>query len=77
MSHPPILLTVDGRKRLSLGALVRFGHLHGQYLASMSTDGTIVLTPAVVLTLERSHELHRNEKILRSAQVELLVEPPF
>lgn len=39
------LLDVDGRGRVSLGRLAR----HRRYLAAVEPDGTIVLTPAVVM----------------------------
>lgn len=41
------LLEVDGRRRVSLGALAS----HDRYLARVEEDGTIILTPAVVLPL--------------------------
>lgn len=41
------LLEVDGRRRISLGALAE----HDRYLAHVEEDGTIILTPAVVLPL--------------------------
>ncbi len=40
------LIEVDARKRLSLGSLANYD----RYLANVEEDGTIVLTPAVVLT---------------------------
>jgi hypothetical protein len=73
----PVLLVVDSRRRISLGALARHGTLHAQYLVVMDDDGTIELRPAVVMPLERSHELHRVEKILREQQARLDDEPPF
>jgi len=39
------LLEVDARRRISLGSLAE----HDRYLAELEEDGTIVLTPAVVL----------------------------
>lgn len=77
MNRPPVLLVVDSRNRISLGALARHGHIHPQYLVSMDADGTIELRPAVVMSLERSHDLHRAEKILREQQARLDDEPPF
>ena len=47
------LLEVDGRRRLSLGSLAD----HDRYLANVEADGTIVLTPAVVLTVAEA-KLH-------------------
>jgi hypothetical protein len=41
----PKLLELDGRRRLSLGALAE----HSYYLAEVSPDGVITLTPAVVM----------------------------
>lgn len=76
MPHPALLLTRDGRNRVSLGALARYGTLHSHYLAVLEADGTIVLKPAAVMPLERSHELHRAERNLRSAKIELLDDDP-
>ncbi len=43
----PILLTIDSRKRLTLGSLAH----HTQYLAVEEDDGGIRLEPAEVVTL--------------------------
>jgi hypothetical protein len=40
------LLELDTRRRLSLGRLAQ----HDRYIATVEEDGTIVLTPAVVMT---------------------------
>jgi hypothetical protein len=50
----PSLLEVDARRRVSLGALAE----HDRYLASLEEDGTIVLTPAVVMPAAEAR-LHR------------------
>ncbi len=55
-SHDPddrVLIEVDGRRRLSLGRIGR----HSRYLAAEEPDGTIVLTPAVVLTVQEAEAL--------------------
>lgn len=72
-----ILLALDSRKRISMGALAGAGSLHQQYLATLHEDGIIVLVPAVVLTLERSQQLKAAENILREQQSRLDDEPPF
>lgn len=41
------LLEVDGRRRISLGPLAK----SERYLAAVEDDGTIVLTPAVVMSV--------------------------
>lgn len=41
----PKLLELDGRRRISLGAMAR----HNYYFAAEQDDGVIVLTPAVVM----------------------------
>lgn len=41
----PVLLQLDSRRRVSLGALAR----HSYYLVSVGDDGVIVLTPAEVV----------------------------
>ena len=48
MSSEAVLVELDRRRRVSLG---RIGHEgHSRYLASVESDGTIVLRPAVVMT---------------------------
>ena len=44
---PRSLLEVDSRRRISLGALAT----HDRYLVDVEHDGTIVLTPAVVISV--------------------------
>lgn len=44
------LLTVDFRNRISLGSLA----MHKYYLASVESDGTVVLTPAEVIPLAQA-----------------------
>jgi len=46
MDEPRSLLEVDARRRISLGALAE----HDRYLIEVEDDGTIVLTPAVVMS---------------------------
>jgi hypothetical protein len=41
-----VWLELDSRRRLSLGQIAK----HDRYLAEIEEDGTIVLTPAVVMT---------------------------
>lgn len=43
----PLVITVQGRGRVNLGKLAR----HQRYLGSVLPDGTIVLEPAVVISL--------------------------
>jgi hypothetical protein len=54
------LLEVDARRRLSLGVLAE----HDRYLATVEDDGTIVLTPAVVLSVAeaRLHAARETER---------------
>jgi hypothetical protein len=40
------LLEVDSRRRISLGSLAE----HDRYLVDVEADGTIILTPAVVMS---------------------------
>lgn len=47
MTDKQILLEVDSRKRISLGELAT----RQRYLATVEADGTIILTPAVVVPL--------------------------
>jgi hypothetical protein len=46
---PRPLLTLDGRRRVNLGKIARPEDT--RYLAHVEADGTIVLTPAVVVSL--------------------------
>jgi hypothetical protein len=50
MEFAKSLLEVDGRRRISLGSLA----VHDRYLAEVEEDGTIVLTPAVVMSLAQA-----------------------
>ena len=43
-----ILIEVDARRRMSLGRIGRVEHT--RYLASEQPDGTVILTPAVVMS---------------------------
>lgn len=49
MNTKPLLIDVDARKRISLGALA----LHDHYLGEIDDDGVIVLTPAVIQPITR------------------------
>lgn len=48
MPEEPVLVEVDGRGRVSLGRLA--GRSHRRYLAHEEPDGTVILTPAVVMS---------------------------
>src|SRR5688500_8829682 len=48
MSEKPVLVEVDRRGRVSLGRVTRASH--DRYLAHEEADGTVVLTPAVVMS---------------------------
>lgn len=56
MSH---VIELDARHRASLGALASYD----RYLAKVETDGTIVLTPAVVLSAAEAALLERPDII--------------
>jgi len=47
MTDPRSLLEVDARKRVSLGVLAAYD----RYLVDVEDDGTIILTPAVVMSV--------------------------
>ncbi len=51
------LLTLDSRKRISLGPLAK----HDKYLVVIEDDGTIILTPAVVMTEAEARKLYANK----------------
>ena len=42
-----MLLELDARRRISLGKIAQ----HNRYLVNVEEDGTIVLTPTVVMTV--------------------------
>lgn len=44
MYKKPLLIDVDARKRISLGAMA----LHDHYLGEIDEDGVIILTPALI-----------------------------
>lgn len=48
MSEKPVLVEVDRRGRVSLGRVTKAGHR--RYLAHEEPDGTVVFTPAVVMS---------------------------
>jgi hypothetical protein len=52
-----LLLEVDGRRRLNLS---KIGH-HDRYTATEHEDGTITLTPAIVLSPAEMHFLADTE----------------
>ena len=59
-TSPQQLVEVDGRRRVALG---RIGHeRHTRYLVSEEPDGTVILTPAVVMS---THE----EALLRNSDL--------
>jgi hypothetical protein len=49
MNTKPLLIDVDARKRISLGALA----LHDHYLGEIDDDGVITLVPAVITPMTR------------------------
>ncbi len=57
--NEPKLVTLDSRKRVSLG---RLGARHDQYFVYVDERGIIVLTPAVVLIAEAARiNQHKKE----------------
>lgn len=54
------LIELDGRKRAPLRGLAR----HERYLVSADDDGTLVLTPAVVMTELEAALLGKNPELL-------------
>jgi hypothetical protein len=51
------MLEVDSRRRISLGPLA----VHDRYLVEVEEDGTIVLTPAVVMSAAQARLLAAGE----------------
>ena len=51
------VLEVDSRRRISLGSLAE----HDRYLVDVEQDGTIVLTPAVVMSAAQARLLAATE----------------
>lgn len=58
-----MLLEVDDRRRVSLGKMGR--PEHRRYLAAEQPDGTIILTPAVVMTELEARFLANRELVGR------------
>lgn len=52
------LLVLDSRQRVSLGYLARYKH----YLAKCEADGTIVLTPAVLVRVGQVEDSTTEER---------------
>jgi hypothetical protein len=46
MGTEPILIELDGRGRAAVGRVAR----HRRYTVAVAADGTITLTPAIVIT---------------------------
>jgi len=53
MANEKVLLEVDSRRRISLGSLAAYN----RYFAAVEEDGTIVLTPAVVMPAMEAEQL--------------------
>lgn len=49
----PKLIQVDSRKRVTLGTMAH----HERYAAWVEADGTIIMTPVIVLTQEERNRL--------------------
>ena len=54
------MLEVDSRRRISLGSLA----IHDRYLVAVEDDGTIILTPAVVMSVAEAR-LHAATETVR------------
>ena len=63
------VLEVDSRRRISLGALAT----HDRYLVEVEDDGTIVLTPAVVMSVTEANLMSAPET---SGQVDRFLDDP-
>ena len=61
------LLELDTRRRISLGQIAK----HDRYLAVAEADGTIVLTPAVVMTEAEAARLRTEPETWRGRQESL------
>ena len=53
MKNQRLLVTLDSRRRLSLGKLAT----HSHYFVRVDEDGVIILTPAVVMTSAEARSL--------------------
>ena len=60
-----VVLELDGRRRVSLGRVGR--PEHRRYLATEEPDGTIVLTPAVVMS-EMEAKFLANRKLVERVE---------
>ena len=59
MSSEAVLVELDQRRRASLGKLAT----HPRYLATVESDGTIILKPAVVMTQAEAAFLRNNDLV--------------
>jgi prophage tail gpP-like protein len=61
-TEPSVLIELDSRKRAALGRLAH----HDRYLAHEEPDGTLVLTPAVVMAKQEAELLRGNPEFIAS-----------
>jgi hypothetical protein len=61
MNEGQSLLEVDSRRRISLGPLAK----HDRYLVVVEDDGTIILTPAVVMSVAEARLRAATETVRR------------
>jgi prophage tail gpP-like protein len=58
------LVELDSRRRAALGRLAR----HDRYLVTEEPDGTLILTPAVVMTELEAKLLRDNPELVRTLE---------
>lgn len=63
MTTSPELVELDGRRRVALGKIGNAEHT--RYLVTEESDGTIILTPAVVMTQHEAALLRQPELVAK------------
>lgn len=64
MDPQGILVELDSRRRAALGRLAH----HDRYLVTAEPDGTLILTPAVIMTDLEAKLLRKNPEFVRQLE---------
>ena len=64
MDTPGILVELDSRRRAALGRLAH----HDRYLVTEEPDGTLIFTPAVVMTDLEAKLLRNDPELMRQLE---------
>lgn len=67
MGNAPTLVELDSRRRAALGRLAH----HDRYLVTEEPDGTLIFTPAVVMTDLEARLLRNNPKLVEALEAKM------